>query len=86
MITNKNDMLRALQDWNQCLRLCCLGSLIDEDLAEFDVSDSSVKGSHASCANNISVTQNFVLGLSLQILELLFIFLIELSLFLSANH
>jgi len=86
MITNKNDMLRALQDWNQCLRLCCLGSLIDEDLAEFDVSDSSVKGCNTSCANNISVAQNFVLCLSLQILELLFIFLIELSLFLSANH
>ena len=65
MIADKYDVLCALQDRNESLGFSCLRRFVNQHLPETEVSDSSVKGCHACCANNVGVAQNFFLCLPL---------------------
>jgi len=84
VITDKDDVLGTLKDWNQGLRLRRLGSLIDQDLTEAEVADSAIEGCDTSRADNISVAQDLVFGLTLQLLEFLLVIFVQLTLLLLA--
>ena len=76
VVTDQNDVLGTFEDWNEGFRLSGLGSFIYEDLSEAEISDATVKCSHTSGANDVSVSQDLIFGLSLEIFELLFISLV----------
>lgn len=80
MVTHQDNMLGSLQDRDQRLGLCRLSGLVNQDLSEAEVANSSVEGCNTSSADDICVAQNLILGLSLQILELLLVFFIEFTL------
>ena len=80
MVADKNDVLGSLEDRNERLRLSCLRSLINEHLAELQISDSPIERGDAGRTNDVCVFQNLLFSLPLQILQLLFVFFVELSL------
>ena len=86
MVTNENYMLSTLKYWNQSLRLCSLSSLINKHLLKLQRFESLIKGRDTGCANNVSISQNFILGLSFEVFVSLLIFFAELTLLLFQGH
>ena len=79
-------MLGAFEDRNEGLWLCSLRCLINKHLSESEVSDATVKGSDTSCAYYVSITEDLIFCLPLKVLKVLFILLIQLSLFFFPQH
>ena len=68
MITDKNDMLSSLEDWNESLWLCCLCGLVNEDLLEFHILESLVKRADAGGTDDVGAAEYLVLCLALEVL------------------
>lgn len=82
VVTDKNHVLGAFENRDQCFWLRGLGSLIYQDLSEFDVPDAAIKRSNASRADNIRSLNYLVFSLLLQIFQLVLLLLGEFTLFL----
>lgn len=80
MVAYQNDMLRTFQDWNKRLWFCRLRCLVNQNLPKLYVPDSSIKGCHTGCANNVGSFNNFIFSLLFEILEKFFVFLTQLTL------
>jgi hypothetical protein len=53
MIANQNDLFGGLDHGQQTLRLDCLGGLVDEDVVEVLIVESTICGGDASGADDI---------------------------------
>ena len=84
MITDEYDVLSALQDGDQGLRLSGLCGLIYKDLREPELFEfeSPIEGGGARRANDLSILKDLVLGLPLKVLELLVLLFGEVAHFL----
>lgn len=79
MISNQNDVLRALQNWNQSLRLSGLCCLVNEHLLELVTLQPLIKRRDTSCADDVGVSQDLILGLALQVFVNLLVTLVKLA-------
>lgn len=79
-------MLGALEDGNQRLRLSGLRRFINEHLTEAEVADSAIKCRHTRCTDDICISQDLFLSLSLQVFQLLFIFFSQFTLVFFFEH
>lgn len=86
MIADKNYMFGTLEYGNQGLGLRGLCSFINKNLSKSEITNPAIKCCYTSRTNNICISQNFFLSLSLQVFELFFVFFIELSLVFFLNH
>ena len=65
MIADEDDVLGTLENRNESFRLCRLRRFVNKHLSEAEISDPSIKGSDASCTDDICISEDFLFCLPL---------------------